>query len=299
MIRPAALKKNDTLGIIAPGRKLDNATVQASVRIIESWGYQVKIGNNLFSTAHSYLSGSDEERLVDFQKMLDDPSVKAIICARGGYGTTRILDQLDFSLFLKNPKWICGFSDITALHLKLQSLGVQSIHGTMPVLFSKPESAVSVETLKQILSGNYISLEAPSNSKNKLGKTAGALVGGNLSLIVDSLGTTSEIDTANKILVMEEVEEYVYKIDRMFVQLKRANKLQQLAGIVVGHMTDIRETELPFGESIEEIILNHVREFKYPVGFGFPIGHENPNVAWIEGGYATLQVTAQNSSITF
>ena len=299
MIRPAALQKNDTIGIIAPGRKLDNATLQSAVRIIESWGYQVKIGDKLFSTKHSYLSGSDEERLEDVQKMLDDPSVKAIICARGGYGTTRILDQLDFSSFVKNPKWVCGFSDITSLHLKLHMLGVQSIHGTMPVLFSKPESALSVETLKQVLGGNSVTLEAGSNSTNKPGKATGTLVGGNLSLIVDSLGTASEVDTANKILVIEEVEEYVYKIDRMFVQLKRAKKLQQLAGIVVGHMTDVQESELPFGESIEEIILNHVQEFKYPIGFGFPIGHENPNVAWIEGSNATLQVTGQKSSITF
>src|SRR5688572_2371694 len=147
MVQPATLKRNDTVGIVAPGRKLDAETIQTAKGIIESWGVKVKFGNNLLSTKHSYLSGADEERLEDLQTMLDDSTVSAIICARGGYGTTRILDQLDFSVFLTKPKWFCGFSDITALHLKLQSLGVQSIHSTMPVLFSKPESAESVEGL--------------------------------------------------------------------------------------------------------------------------------------------------------
>lgn len=299
MIQPAPLKKNDAIGIIAPGRKLDIETIQASIRIIESWGFNVRTGKNIFSAAHSYLAGSDVERLDDLQTMLDDTSLRAIICARGGYGSTRILDQLDFSAFLKNPKWICGFSDITALHLKLQTLGVQSIHGTMPVLFSKPESARSMETLCSVLSGKSVTLEAASNSKNKLGKVEGELAGGNLSLIVDSLGTSSEIDTKDKILVIEEVDEYLYKIDRMLVQLKRTKKLQQLAGIAVGHMTDIKDTELPFGESIEAIILNHVQEFNYPVGFGFPVGHENPNIAWVEGSIGTLIVSKEKSTISF
>lgn len=299
MIQPAALQKNDTVGIVAPGRKLDGNTVQAAIRMIEGWGYRVKTGKNLLSNAHPYFSGSDAERLDDFQNMLDDASLKAIICARGGYGTTRILDQLDFSFFKENPKWICGFSDITALHLKLQKLGIQSIHGTMPVLFPKPESALSVETISKIFTGQSATLEASGSPKNRTGKATGRLVGGNLSLIVDSLGTSSEIDTANKILVIEEVDEYLYKIDRMLVQLKRAQKLQHLAGIVIGHMTDIRDTEFPFGEPIEEILTNHVREFDYPVGLRFPVGHENPNIAWIEGAMATLQVTNQQSSLTF
>lgn len=299
MIQPAALQKNDSIGIVSPGRKLDNDTLQAAIRIIESWGFKVRLGKNLLSTKHSYLSGTDAERLDDFQSMLNDTSLKAIICARGGYGTTRFLDQLDFTSFLKNPKWICGFSDITSLHLKLQTLGVQSIHGTMPVLFSNPESALSVESLNEVLSGKSVSIEADSNSKNRTGKASGSLVGGNLSLIVDSLGTESEVDTKNKILVIEEVEEYLYKIDRMFVQLKRSKKLHHLAGLVVGHMTDIKETELPFGESIEKIILNLVQEFDYPVGFGFPIGHENPNIAWVEGSQGTLTVLKEKSTITF
>jgi len=299
MIRPPVLQKNDIVGIVAPGRKLDLNTLNAAIQLIESWGYQVRIGKNLLNSSHSYLSGQDAERLEDLQNMLNDTSVKAIICARGGYGTTRILDQLDFSSLLKTPKWICGFSDITSLHLKLHTLGVQSIHGTMPVLFSKPESASSVESLRKILSGDEVELGAVAHTTNRAGTAQGILVGGNLSLIVDSLGTSSEIDTRNKILVIEEVDEHMYKVDRMLVQLKRANKLQHLAGLVVGHMTEMKETELPFGESIEDIIANQVKEFQYPVGFEFPIGHENPNFSWIEGSIGKLNVTNEKSTLTF
>lgn len=299
MVRPPALKKNDTIGIVAPGRKLDLELIHAAAKLIETWGFRVLLGSHINSEKHSYLAGTDAERLEDLQDMLDDSIVRAIICARGGYGTTRILDQLDFSSFQKNPKWICGFSDITALHLKLQSLGVQSIHGTMPVLFSKPESAQSVETLRQILFGNQIDQEIATHSKNKMGLATGSVVGGNLSLIVDSLGTSSEIDTENKILVIEEVDEFLYKVDRMLVQLKRGKKLQHLAGLVVGHMTDMKDTELPFGETLEDIVLQHVKDCAYPVAFGFPIGHENPNFAWIQGSRATLDVTSKKSRLTF
>jgi muramoyltetrapeptide carboxypeptidase len=248
---------------------------------------------------HSYLSGVDDERLMDMQTMLDDNAVRAIICARGGYGTTRILDQLDFSSFLKKPKWVCGFSDITALHLKLQSIGVQSIHSTMPVLFPKLESAESVESLRRVLFAETVSLTANPHSKNIIGEAKGNLIGGNLSLIVDSLGTSTEIDTKNKILVIEEVDEYLYRVDRMMVQLKRANKLQHLSGLVVGHLSEMKDTELSFGESIEEIILSHVRKFDYPVGFNFPIGHVNPNLSWVQGKLAKLMVTPKKSILDF
>lgn len=299
MIFPPTLKKGDTVGIVAPGRKLDVSVVNAAIPSIESWGVNVRTGKNLLSSKHPYLSGTDAERLEDLQNMLDDSSVNAILCARGGYGTTRILDQLNFASFLKNPKWICGFSDITALHLKLHSLGVQSIHGTMPVLFSKLESAGSVESLRKILFGEQVSLNADHHPRNKIGVAQGNIVGGNLSLVVDSLGTSTEIDTKNKIFVIEEVDEYLYRVDRMMVQLKRAKKLQHLAGLVVGHMTEMKDTELPFGEPIEEIILRHVQDYGFPVGFNFPIGHENPNRAWVQGSTAKLKVTSEISVLDF
>lgn len=299
MIQPPVLHKNDIIGIVAPGRKLESGVLSAAAKMIESWGFQVRLGKTLSGLNHSYMSGMDAERLEDLQSMLSDPSIKAIICARGGYGTTRILDQLDFNSFLKNPKWICGFSDITALHLKLQTLGVQSIHGTMPVLFLNPESTGSVDTLRKILSGEQLPLEASPHINNRVGKGEGMVIGGNLSLLVDSLGTSSEIETKNKILVIEEVDEYLYKVDRMLVQLKRAEKLQPLKGLVVGHMTEMKETELPFGETLETIVLNQVKEYSYPVGFGFPVGHENPNLAWVQGGTGKLTVTSEKAELAF
>lgn len=299
MIQPPFLQKNDTIGIVSPGRKLDTETIDAAIRIIESWGFRVRLGKNIFSNNHAYMAGTDQERLTDLQAMLDDTSVQAVVCARGGYGTTRILDTLDFRSFIKEPKWICGFSDITALHLKLQAIGIKSIHSTMPVLFSKSESGSSVQALQKILTGQKIVLLGKKNLRNKEGEAKGELIGGNLSLIIDSLGTNSEIDTENKILILEEVDEYFYRIDRMMTHLKRAKKLDRLAGLVIGYMTDIKESELAFLESIEDIILNHTRGFSFPVAFSFPVGHENPNLPWIQGSKAALKVSPEKSEIIF
>ena len=285
--------------IVAPGRKLDKKSIETSVAVIKSWGLNAILSQNLFSDTHNYLSGTDDERMSDLQLALNDTSVNAIICARGGYGTTRILDQLDFSTFLKSPKWICGFSDITALHLKLQSLNIQSIHATMPVQFTKTEFADSVERLRSMLFGTPRALTATLSAANREGQAHGNVVGGNLSLLVDSLGTSTEIQTDNKILVIEEVSEYVYRLDRMLVQLKRAGKLKNLAGLVVGHMTDIKEGELPFNETVEQIIHHHTAEFKYPIGFNFPTGHEHPNLPWIEGATANLIVSKEKSTLSF
>lgn len=287
------------MGIPAPGKKIPPEVVKSAITMIESWGYQVRIGKNVFSPTHSYLSGSDIERHADLQSMLDDDSIQAILCARGGYGTTRIIDQLDFTSFLKRPKWICGFSDVTALHLKLQSLKVQSIHGTMPIVFPIKDAESSVESLRKTLLGEFSVLSGGYLPSNRIGEANGEMVGGNLSLLVDSLGTSAEIDTKNKILVIEEVDEYFYKIDRMVTQLKRAGKLSELSGLVVGYMSVLKETELPFGESVYEIIMNGVNEYSYPVGFNFPIGHENPNLAWIEGGAGKLKITHEESMLTF
>lgn len=299
MIQPPFLQPGDTVALVAPGRKPDQASIDAAASIIRGWGLNVVAGKNLFSSYHSYLSGTDEERLYDLQTALDDASVKAIICARGGYGTTRILDQLDFAAFTKNPRWICGFSDITALHLKLQSLGIQSIHSTMPVLFSKEESLSSVNSLKSVLLGTHYSLQASPSSYNRTGAASGELVGGNLSLIVDSLGTSSEINTENKILILEEIDEYVYRLDRMLVHLKRAGKLKDLAALVIGHMTDIKESDLPFDEPVQQLIAHHTREYRYPVAFNFLTGHENPNMAWVQGASAALEITPKNSVLRF
>ena len=296
MISPPFLQRGDKVGVVATARRVTEEQMRPAISILQGWGVQVVLSPQLFQEGHSYLAGKDENRIAGLQQFLDDPNTSAIICARGGYGTTRIIDDLDFSGFKKNPKWIVGFSDVTALHLKLASLGYESIHGTMPILFSKEDSASSVDLLRQMLFGSQPGLEAPPSPENRNGKAIGKLVGGNLSLLTDSLGTPYEIETAGKILVLEEVDEYFYKIDRMIVQLKRAGKLSHLAGLVLGHFTDIKDTELSFGETVEQIIRFHTKEFAYPIGFGFPIGHENPNLPWIQGREALLDV--RNSGAT-
>jgi muramoyltetrapeptide carboxypeptidase len=296
MKRPPSLRKGDRVGIVAPGRKVKPSDIENAVMILSAWGLEVKLATHLFSGMHSYLAGTDEQRLADLQGMLDDPSIKAIICARGGYGTTRILDRLDFQSFEKSPKWIAGFSDITALHLKLAVLGYESIHSTMPILFPKPDSRESVESLNRALFGTPGTLIA-SPGINRPGKATALVVGGNLSLIADALGTASEPDTDGKILIIEEIDEYRYRIDRMFTQLKRAGKLENLAGLVVGHFTDIKDTEVSFGETVEEIILHQVRDYSFPVGFGFPLGHENPNLAWIHGSTMQLSVSPEGAML--
>ncbi len=297
MIRPRFLRKGDTVCLVAPGRKLDRSSVDTATQIIQSQGLSVTLGENLFSAQHSYLSGSDSERLSDLQLALDDPAINAIICVRGGYGTTRILDELDFTKFQKHPKWICGFSDVTALHLKLQSLEIESIHGSMPVQFQKKDSNRSADSLIKTLLGTHEPLKASVSSGNRNGNATGRLIGGNLSLLNDSLGTATEIETEKKILVIEDVGEYAYRFDRMLVQLKRAGKFDTLAGLVVGHMTDIKEGELPFGETVEQMVRYHTREFSFPIGFNFPIGHDHPNLSWIEGAEANLVVTESGSTL--
>ncbi len=298
MITPAFLTSGDSAAIVAPAGKLKKNALDDAIKILGDWGLKVLLGKNVYSEAHNYLSGADNERMSDLQSALDDESVKAIFCARGGYGITRIIDQLDFTEFLKRPKWIVGFSDITALHLQLNNLGCESIHGIMPLLFTKPNTATSVESLKRILFEGLQDIAAIPNKYNGQGTAVGETIGGNLTLIVDSIGTKSEPDTKGKILILEEIEEYKYKIDRMMTHLKRADKLNDLAGLAIGHMTNISDTETVFGESVEEIILNKVKEFKYPVAFEFPTGHDNPNVAWRSGSKMKLEVTAEGSHLT-
>ena len=278
MISPPFLNPGDKIAIAAPGRKVSIKDIEAAQNILGAWGMDVIFSERLFSHAHQYLAGSDGERLADLQQMVDNFEIKAIICARGGYGTTRIVDALDFSSLYKHPKWIVGFSDITALHLKLFKLGIKSIHGTMPILFTRPETRQSLESLRGSLTGESAILSAVGNVSNRYGKVTAPVIGGNLSLLVDSIGTSSDPDTNGKILVLEEIDEYTYKIDRMLMHLKRAGKLENLAGLVIGHMTDIKEPELPFGETIERrCVALSVSKPLLPIGQAFQSG---PKHVW-------------------
>ncbi len=299
MTQPVFLKKGDTLAIVAPARKLEAISIEKAKVILESWGLRVVLGDHLFTDDHSYLSSTDEKRRADFQRMIDDRNVRAILCARGGYGSTRIINHLNFSPLKNNPKWIIGFSDVTAIHLQVHAVGLQSVHASMPVHFSNEEYKESIESLRQVLFGTPQPLMAKADKENKTGEATGVLVGGNLSLVVDSLGTKSELNTTGKILVLEEVGEYFYKVDRMLVQLKRSGKLASLAGLIVGHFTDIKESSLPFAESVKQLVRNHTAEYTYPIAFNFPIGHDEPNLAWIEGAKVTLQVAEKNTTIVY
>jgi muramoyltetrapeptide carboxypeptidase len=299
MIAPDLLKPGDNIGILAPARKINSAEVDFAMKTLSSWGLKPVLSANIYSNKHSYLSGTDSERQSDFQAMLEDHSIRAILCARGGYGSTRIIDDIGFSVLRQDPKWIIGFSDITAIHLTLLHLGVASIHGTMPILFSKPSSKVSVESLRKVLFEGECLINGPAVNHNKLGQSQGRVIGGNLSLVADSLGTRSEPDTRGTILFLEEIDEYLYKVDRMLTQLRRAGKLENLKGMIIGHMTDIKDSELPFGKTVEEIVLDAVKQYDYPVAFNFPSGHENPNLAWIHGGTATLSVTSNGSQLSY
>ena len=296
---PEKLKVGDKVGIVAPARKITSAQLEPALKTIDAWGLHTVLPKNVLSSKHSYLAGTDEERREDFQTMIDDPEIRAIFSARGGYGSTRIIEDIDFSSFSQSPKWIIGFSDVTAFHLRMSSMGIASIHGTMPIFFGQPEAWESVESIRRILFTGECDVAWTPDQYNRAGSASGEVVGGNLSLVVDALNTSSEPVTQNRILMVEEVDEYFYKLDRMFTQLRRSGKLKDLAGLVVGHMTDIKNSELAFGETIYQIVLHAVRDYHYPVAFSFPSGHRNPNLAWIHGGHANLKVSVDRVRLSY
>ena len=296
---PPKLKAGDKVAIVAPARKITPSQLEPAVKTLESWGLKVLLPGNIFSPHHSYLAGTDDERREDFQSMINDPGVKAIFSARGGYGSTRIIEDIDFSSLKKSPKWIIGFSDVTAFHLRMAGIGIASIHGTMPIFFGQAEASESVESIRKILFTGSCEVEWVPHQFNRTGSGTGEMIGGNLSLIVDALNTPSEPDMINKILMVEEVDEYFYKLDRMFTQLRRSGKLKDLAGLVIGHMTDIKNSELDFGEPVHQIVLHAVRDYRYPVAFSFPSGHHDPNLAWIHGGRATLKISVDRAVLSY
>ncbi len=293
IIFPSSLKKGDTVRIVATARKISLEEIQPAIDVLNSWELNVEVGESI-GKENFQLAGSDEERLHDFQNAMDDNSVKAIICARGGYGTVRIIDEVDFRKFSKNPKWICGYSDITVIHSHLLSVyNTASLHCTMPVSFSgnTPES---LQSMKSILFGEKNSEKIPANKLNREGIAAGKLCGGNLSLLQNLSGTVSDIDTTDRILFFEDVDEYLYHFDRMIQWLKRSGKLENLVALVVGHLSKMKnlDEKNPFGKSAEEIIADAVGEYDYPVCFGYPAGHENDNRALMIGGNYSLTINS-------
>jgi len=294
---PDYLKEGDKIGIVASARKVTEQEMAPCINILESWGLEVVLGENIYAVQDQY-AGSDEMRASDLQAMLDDTQIRAVLFARGGYGTVRIVDLLDFNGFSENPKWLIGYSDITVLHSHVNAIcEVETVHGVMAINFV--DDTHGVAALKQTLFGELQSFELQQNSLNKAGEGQGIVVGGNLSLLYSLKGSISNTETAGRILFVEDLDEYFYHIDRMMMNLKRAGMLSNLQGLVIGGMTDMNDNDIPFGKRAEEIIADVVSDFDYPVCFNFPAGHIKGNMPLILGRQVKLIVTANGGSINY
>lgn len=295
---PKPLAPGDTLAIAATARKISKAEIEPAIEIFESWGLQVVIADNIGLADHQF-AGTDTQRTAAFQRLINQPNIKAIICARGGYGTVRIIDQLDFSPLQQSPKWIIGYSDITVLHSRLHQLGLASLHATMPINMQPDKlDATSVEALRQTLfSGICPPVSTPSHALNKQGIAQAPLVGGNLSVLFSQLASDTDIDTSGKILFLEDLDEYLYHIDRMMMAMKRSGKLSKLAGLVVGGMSDMKDNIVPFGSTACEIIHHHTKEYGYPIAMGVQAGHESRNLPLMLGSVYSLNVDDNGSTL--
>lgn len=283
------MEDGDTIAIVSPSGPIKSDSLDFAIETINSWGLKASIGKHAFDK-YGVFAGTDADRAADFQKALNDKKVKAILCARGGYGAIRIVDLLDFSKFMKNPKWIVGFSDITVLHAKIQSIGVESIHGTMAKSFPSVTEK-SLKSLHDTLFGKYSQTVKSTKSKfNRAGKCKGELIGGNLSMLYSMRGVPFEYDYTGKILFIEDLNEYLYHIDRMIQNLKHSGILSRINGLVVGTMSGMKNGVDEYAGSIEEIILDAVSEYNYPVMFDFPSGHEAENHAMIFGEQHKMNV---------
>lgn len=289
MIFPLPLQAGDTIAIVATARKVSRDEMAPAIGILQQWGLQVVEGENLYADKNQY-AGDDPLRAEDFQWALDNPKIKAVLFARGGYGSVRIIDRINFSEFKINPKWLIGFSDITTIHSHVHNLlNVATLHAPMAINFPKTPDAV-LKQIKDFLFGNSIVLNAQAHLLNRMGKATGQLVGGNLSILYSLTASASDIDTKGKILFLEDLDEYLYHIDRMMMQLKRCGKLHNLAGLVVGAMSEMKDNTIQFGKIAEEIIAEHVSEYDFPVCFNFPAGHITENNPLALGGSAELIV---------
>lgn len=303
---PPYLKKGDTIGITCPAGFITAEDIQPALNKMQEWGFTVKIGDTVGKKDFTF-GGTDEERLKDFQQMLDDKTVKAIMCARGGYGAVRIIDGIDFKKFSLHPKWIIGFSDVTVIHAHLnKNFGIASIHSKMcnsfPADWSKAEpiQIETIESIQKCLAGEKMRYTATPNEKNKMGNAEGILIGGNLKTLETLAGSKSDINTDGKILFVEDTGEYLYSIDRMFWNLKRTGKLSKLKGLIIGGFK-IKAAEDPaeeFGKNIYDIVLEKISGYNYPVCFDFPVGHQKNNFALKCGVKHQLAVTNNSVNLT-
>ncbi len=302
LIQPPYLKAGDTVAIVAPSGVLKNREreVQQAVDLLKRWGLIAVLGKHVFSKA-DHFAGTDNERCEDLQNAMDDPKISAIWCARGGYGTVRILDKLDYTKFKENPKWVVGYSDITALHNQLHNQGFQSIHSIMCVSLTKDLSEIedSIETFKLALFGNPTNYDLDYSPFNRVGEATGQLVGGNLTILHTMLGSEESIDISGKILFIEEIGEYKYHIDRMLQSMKRAGYFDNCKGLIVGDMSRMRKNTTLWGTSVEQLILDALADYDFPIAFGMPAGHEKKNLAMTMGMTVELKVTKDKTLFSF
>jgi muramoyltetrapeptide carboxypeptidase len=294
-IIPPSLSQGDSITLLSTARKIDPSQLDEVIRIITEQGYKVKLSQNLLSEDNQYC-GSDEQRAADLQQAINDDNCKAILCFRGGYGTVRILEKVNFKPLIASPKWICGYSDVTAIHNALNGLGLASLHCTMPVNFdSNTEEALT--SFFDHLSGKRVTIKSSPHQFNVAGTCEGLLIGGNLSMLYSLSGTKYDIDTSGCILFLEDLDEYLYHVDRMMWNLSLSNKLLNIKGLVIGGVTEMNDNSIPFGKSAEEIILEHTKPLNIPVCFGFPAGHIDDNRALAFGKSYTLSITEQGAEL--
>lgn len=297
MITPPYLQKGDTVAIVSTARKNLDDNLKPTIDMLEGWGLKVKIGNTI-GLDYFQLAGTDDQRAADFQEQMDNPNIKAIWCVRGGYGTVKIIDKLDFTQFKQNPKWIIGFSDVTVLHSHLNRMGIESLHAIMPVSVARATDEAK-NSLCMALFGEKLHYTLDCDALNHTGKAEGELVGGNLSILYSLLGSESAVDCHDKILFIEDLDEYLYHVDRMMMNLKRNGCLSSLKGIIVGGMTEMKDNEIPWGRNALEIIEDTVKGLNIPIIYNFPAGHIRDNRALIFGRQITMEVTPERSKVVF
>ncbi|WP_299393199.1 LD-carboxypeptidase [uncultured Gelidibacter sp.] len=302
LVRPPYLKVGDTVAIVAPSGILKNRTaeIKRAQDLLSSWGLHTVLGKHLFADGNHF-AGTDAERCADFQNAMDNPTISAIWAARGGYGTVRIIDKLDYTKFRENPKWVIGYSDITALHNQLNVEGFESMHAMMAVSVVEDLSEIkeTVQTFKDALFGKPLAYTLEGSTYNKPGTVSGQLVGGNLSLLYSMLGSKTSIDVSDRILFIEEIGEYEYSVDRMLQSLKRAGYFDNCKGVIVGDFSKVRKNTTPWGTSMEQLILDALSEYDFPIAFKMPAGHEDDNRALLIGRTIDLSVGKEASTIKF
>lgn len=296
-IQPPHLKKGDTIALVATARKHNDTVMKEAKELLESWGLKVKMGATI-TKSHHQLAGTDQARTADFQAQLDDPLVKAIWCVRGGYGTVRIIDDLDFSKFQKKPKWIIGFSDVTVLHAHINKMNIQTLHAIMPISLKKA-SEEAKQTLYQSLFGKSLNYKISSDKLNVKGEAEGILVGGNLSILYNLSGTSSMPDYTDKILYLEDLDEYLYHVDRMMINLKRNGVFDNIKGLVIGSMTQMKDNTTPWGKDAYGIIEDVTKKYNIPTIYNFPAGHIDDNRALILGKKVKIIVEKEQSQLIF